>query len=130
MYGRELQTMAEIKEYISYPEDKGTINISEEVVAKIAASAALETEGVADMAMTIGKEIASLFSKKVPNKGVRLLKTEQGMEVEVFILVHSGYSLQEIGDNVQKNVSAAIEAGTGQMPDKVNVNICGITFDK
>lgn len=120
--------MAEIKEYITYPEDKGTINISEDVIAKIAANAATETEGVAEMAVTVGNEIASLFSKKAPNKGVRLMKTEDGFIVEVFILVKSGYSLQEIGDNVQKNVSSAIESGTGQMADKVNVNICGINF--
>jgi len=122
--------MAEVKEYISYPEEKGTINISEDVVAKIAVAAALETDGVAEMATSIGNEIAGMFSKKAPNKGVRLMKGEEGVVVEVFILVRSGYSLQEIGDNVQKNVSAAIEAGTGQMPDKVNVNICGITFEK
>lgn len=122
--------MAEVKEYITYPEDKGTISISEDVVAKIAANAAIETEGVAEMAVTVGNEIASMFSKKAPNKGVRLMKTEDGFVVEVFILVKSGYSLQEIGDNVQKNVSSAIEAGTGQMADKVNVNICGIIFDK
>ena len=32
--------MAELKDYITYPEDKGSIHISDEVVAKIAARAA------------------------------------------------------------------------------------------
>ncbi len=122
--------MAEVKEYISYPEDKGTINISEDVVARIAANAALETEGVAEMASSLGSEIAGMFSKKPINKGVRLVKTAEGVAVEVFVQVLSGYALQEVGENVQKNVSAAVEAGTGQMAAKVNVNICGIVFDK
>lgn len=122
--------MSESREYITYPEDKGTINISEDVIAKIAANAALETEGVAGMASTISSEISSLLSKKTANKGVRMVKTESGVTVDIFILVFSGYSLREIGENVQKNVSDAIESGTGQTVGKINVNICGIVFVK
>ena len=122
--------MADVKDYITYPEEKGTIFISEDVVSKITAAAASETEGVEGMATNMGREIASMFTKKVPNKGVRVLKTDDGVVIDVFIIVKSGYSLQEVGCAVQKNIQSAIEAGTGRAADVVNVNICGVTFDR
>ena len=41
--------MAENKEYISYYSDNGNIHISEEVVSVIAAAAAADVEGVAEL---------------------------------------------------------------------------------
>ena len=120
--------MAEMKDYITYPEDKGSIHISDEVVAKIAARAASETDGVAGLATNLSGEIARMFNKKGTKQGIRIEKTENDLTVEVFLVALSGYSLREVGENVQKNVTAAIESGTGQYAAKVNVNFCGIAF--
>lgn len=121
--------MAELKDYITYPEDKGSIHISDEVVAKIAARAAEDTEGVAGLAANMSSEISRMFSKKATKQGIRIEKSENDLMVDVFLLAKPGYSLQEVGENVQKNVAAAIESGTGQFAGRVNVNFCGIAFD-
>ena len=41
--------MGENKDYITHPDEKGSVNISEEVISVIAAAAAMETEGVAGL---------------------------------------------------------------------------------
>ena len=56
--------MAENKEYISRPDEMGTIHISEEVLAAIAAAAALEVEGVASLSANLGSDIVQFLGKK------------------------------------------------------------------
>ena len=46
--------MAESKEYMTLPEENGSINISEEVIAAIAVGAVREVEGVSGMMTTMG----------------------------------------------------------------------------
>ena len=46
--------MAEGKEYISCPDELGSIHISEDVLAVTAAAAALEVEGVGSLAANLG----------------------------------------------------------------------------
>ena len=101
--------MAELKDYITYPEDKGSIHISDEVVAKIAARAAADTDGVASLATNLSGEIARMFNKKGANKGIRIEKSDNELTVEVFLVALSGYSLREVGENVQKNVLAYLD---------------------
>ncbi|MFR4973824.1 MAG: Asp23/Gls24 family envelope stress response protein, partial [Butyricicoccus pullicaecorum] len=59
--------MAEHKDYWVTAGDQGTIKISEDVVASIAALAATETEGVGGLAAGLTAEIASLLGKKSQN---------------------------------------------------------------
>ena len=61
--------MAENKEYITRQESMGTIQISEDVVASISSSVALETEGVGGL---LNANMADLVGgKKMTAKGVR-----------------------------------------------------------
>ena len=50
--------MAENKEYFSKEVENGSIQISEEVVASVAAMAVLEVEGVCGLASNLGYDIA------------------------------------------------------------------------
>ena len=64
--------MGESKEYMTQPEENGSINISEEVIAAIAVGAAREVEGVTGMMTNLGGTVADLMSsKKSAQKGVR-----------------------------------------------------------
>ena len=63
--------MAENKEYFSKEVENGSIQISEEVVASVAAMAVLEVEGVCGLASNLGYDIAEMLGKKTLAKGVR-----------------------------------------------------------
>ena len=123
--------MAEHKDYWVTAGDQGTIKISEDVVASIAALAATETEGVGGLAAGLTAEIASLLGKKSQNKGVRVPLGEQDtVGVELSILVEFGKSVGEVALAVQKAVKAAVESMTGLKTAVVNVVVSGVTFDQ
>lgn len=122
--------MGENKEYITYPDEKGSINISEEVIAAIAGGAAVEVDGVASLAASLGKDIAEIFGKKSISKGVKIVVNEETVTADVFILVKLGYAVKEVGEKVQQRVGSAIRDMTGFEIGAVNVHICGISFEK
>jgi len=120
--------MADNKDYITYPEDAGSINISEEVVAIITANSALEVEGVDSLYNSPGKDLAEIIGKKNLAKGVKIKVEEDGVSAEVYIIVKAGNSVCEVGKAVQESVKIAVEATTGLCVCAVNVHVCGISF--
>ena len=115
--------MSDNKEYVSRADELGNIHISEEVLAAIAAAAALEVDGVSSLAANLGRDIAELLGKK------NLAKTEDDkVEVELSVLMGYGHTIPEIGKAIQEGVKSAIESMTGLEVSAVNVNVGGITF--
>ena len=53
--------MGEGKEYVSRSDELGSIHISEEVLAVIAAAAVLEVEGIGGLAANLGTDLAELL---------------------------------------------------------------------
>ena len=120
--------MSENKEYVSRSDELGNIHISEEVLAAIAAAAALEVEGVSGLAANLGSDIAELLGKKNLAKGVRVKIKKNKMEVELSVLMAYGYTIPEMGKSIQEGVKNAIESMTGLEVASVNVNVGGITL--
>ena len=88
--------MADGKEYISCPDELGTIHISEDVLAVTAAAAALEVENVGSLAGNLGGDIVELLAgKKNLSRGVRVGVTEGSVSVDISLLVKYGFSVQE-----------------------------------
>ena len=130
IHGRMEIIMADSKEYIVHEDDRGSINISVDVLATIAAAAALEIEGVAGLSSNIGTEIAELLgAKKNPGKGVKITSEGEEIIADVFVMVRLGYSVNEVASSVQDAVKAAIESMAGFTVCTVNVNICGIALE-
>ncbi len=122
--------MSENKEYISCPDELGSIHISEDVLAVTAAAAALEVEGVGSLAANLGSDIAELFSgRKNLSKGVRVAVTESSVTVDISLLVKYGSSVQEVAKAVQEAVITAIENASGFSVEGVNVHVAGVVFD-
>ena len=120
--------MSDNKEYVSRSEELGNIHISEEVLASIAAAAALEVEGVSSLAGNLGGDIAELLGKKNLAKGVRVKMEDDKVEVELSVLMNYGNTIPEMGKAVQDGVKQAIESMTGLEVSVVNVNVGGISF--
>ena len=122
--------MGEGKEYVSRSDELGNIHISEEVLAVIAAAAALEVEGVGGLAANLGTDLAELLGKKTLSRGIRLEVAEENVTVDVNILVKYGHTIPEVGRAVQEAVTSSIEATSGLTVEAVNVNVGGVIFDK
>lgn len=117
--------MAETKDYLEKADENGNINISEDVIASIAAIAASEVEGIAALTST-SVDIAEFLGKKSTSKGVKI----QGTDIDIYISVKYGYVIPTVAKQVQDGVSAAIEAMAGLTVNSVNVHVTGIVIEK
>nr|WP_297278840.1 Asp23/Gls24 family envelope stress response protein [uncultured Butyricicoccus sp.] len=122
--------MADHKEYWVTAGDQGTIKISEDVVASIAAFAATETEGVGGLFAGLTTEIASFLGKKTQSKGVKVQIGERNtVSVDISILVQFGKSVGEVALAVQQAAKTSIESMTGLKTAAVNVIVGGVSFE-
>lgn len=125
--------MADNKEYLVLPEEDGTIHISEDVIAAIAVGAVREVEGVSGMMTNLGGSVTDLMNnKKNAQKGakaVKVEKTDDGLEMELYITVGYGHPVLEVAENAQKSVKASIEAMTGCTVSAINIHVGGVTMD-
>ena len=122
--------MGESKEYIKNSDEKGSINISEDVVAVIAAAATTDVEGVHGLFFAHGKDLSNMIGKKGLSKGVKLTIDGDDIMIDVFIMVDMGYSVSEVGAEVQKEVMSTIDAAVGIAVKAVNVHVCGVSLKK
>ena len=122
--------MGENKGYIRNADEKGSINISEDVIAVIAAAAASEVEGVHGLFYTHGKELTNMLGRKSISKGVKMLIDGNKLTIDVYIMADMGYSVSEVGEEIQKAVISAVEAAVGVSVSSVNVHICGVALKK
>lgn len=121
--------MADHKEYWSTESDQGSIRISEDVVASIAALATSETAGVSGLYSTLTSGIVGFLSKKNLSKGVRIEIGEEGtVKIEIGFLALFGHNICEVAKQVQENVRSSVESMTGLKVTEVNVHVGGVTF--
>ena len=122
--------MGENKDYLSAIREKGSVHISEEVIASIAALAATEVEGVCGLSANLGSDIAEMLGKKNLGRGVKITIHGDTVSVDCYVVALFGYSVIDIAKNVQERVTTAVESMTGAKVSGVNVDICGITLPK
>lgn len=121
--------MADTKDYLNQAEENGNINISEEVVASIAALATLEVKGVGELG-TGGIAIGELLGKKSLSKGVKVEINENGTTVDVYMTVKYGEVVPTVAVNVQDAVVNALESMANLSKATVNIHVVGIAFEK
>ena len=119
--------MPENKDYLTHEETLGTIQISEDVVASIATSTALEVEGVGGLLSTNMSDY--LGGKKMTARGVRVEMEGDAIVVNLFIMLRYGFAVAEVAEKVQTAVFSALEGMTGFAVKAVNVHVGGITCD-
>ena len=115
--------------YITIADEKGSINISEDVIAVIASNALAEVDGIAAFSSTSGADLGELIGKKTAAKGVRVSFADDVVCVDLTVMVRFGVSITGVAEKAQHAVSAALESMTG-LRSSVNVRVTGVTFDK
>ena len=124
--------MADSKEYMTLPEENGSINISEEVIAAIAVGAVREVEGVSGMMTSMGNSVTDLVNNRKNAqkgaKGVKIDMTGTALALDLYLTVQYGHAIPEVAENAQKAVSSAVEAMTGCPVEAVNIHVGGVTL--
>ncbi len=105
----------------------GTINITESVFANIVGHVANTCYGVVGMAAkSTGDGIVSLLKKNHYEKGVKVIPEEDGIIVEMHIVVLYGVNLPAVTRSISKEVKYNVEQMTGFTVKKVNIFIDGM----
>ena len=111
---------------IKTEENLGEVKIADEVVAVIAGLAAMEVDGVASMAGSTTKDIASRLGVKSMSKGVKVDVLEGIVTAALRLNLKYGYKIKQTTEKVQEKVKAAIENMTGLDVADVNIRITGV----
>ena len=115
--------------YFTISDEKGSIHISEDVIAAITGNALSEMEGIAAFSNTAGSELSELIGKKSISKGIRVSFAEGEIIIDTTILVRFGGNLTELCKTAQEAIAVAVDSITGVKP-VVNIRVAGIAFDK
>lgn len=116
--------------YIAVPSERGTVYISDEVIAAIVGTAISETEGVAGLTNASGMDFGEFIGLKSVSRGISV-GFENGV-VHVGAAIYARYgddSISAIGERAQKAASAAVESMTG-LKSEVNIHVAGVSFER
>lgn len=101
------------------------LSINNDVIARMAEMAALETEGVAAMSNR-PISIPTLLGKKGATKAVTV-STEHGIiDIELYIKVNDTAKVSDIAERVQLGVKEKLQGMTGSAVTRVNVVITDV----
>ena len=123
--------MGESKEYMTLPEENGSINISEEVIAAIAVGAS---------GMWRRVRHGDCHGRQRHGPGPQQEERPEGRQgcedrhdrrrlvLDIYLTVEYGHPIPTVAENAQKAVIGAVEAMTGCSVEAVNIHVGGVTL--
>ncbi|HUY80026.1 MAG TPA: Asp23/Gls24 family envelope stress response protein [Ktedonobacterales bacterium] len=100
----------------------GSVRIARRVLRSVIAEATLSVPGVAQLAR-IGARWPEVLGRPFPYHGVGLLVHDTSVIIDLYLVVHPGANIVEVGSVVQESVCAAVERLLGLTVTAVNVFI-------
>jgi uncharacterized alkaline shock family protein YloU len=106
----------------------GEVRISEDVIAIVAGSAALDCYGLVGMASRkqVKDSITELLGRENLSRGVQVRIQEDEVIVDMYIIVSYGTRISEVAHNVMDKVKYTLDTYLGLTVDKVNVIVQGV----
>nr|WP_290665644.1 Asp23/Gls24 family envelope stress response protein [Ardenticatena sp.] len=104
--------------------DLGTITIAPAAIAGVAARAVLQTYGVVGMALpSLRDGLVEMLSRDHSKRGVVVHSLDDGLAVDVYVVLAYGLRLSEVANNIKENVRFAVENTVGIPVRHINVHI-------
>jgi len=106
----------------------GTIEITNEVIATVVGGAATDIYGIVGMASKnqIRDNLNEILRKENYLRGVVVRQEENGVGIDVYIVVSYGTKISEVCRNVQEKVKYNLETMLGVSANSVNVFVQGV----
>lgn len=106
----------------------GSLQISTEVIGKIARCAALEIEGVAEVSCgRQNKKVKALLEIASLQSPVTVTMREGTAEITLNLLVNFGVRIPSVAEKVQENVKSAVQSMTNVTVSRVDLVIAGLS---
>ena len=108
---------------------QGGVRVANEVIASIAAMAACEVDGVAEMDEANARHFGDWISRQSAHRGVRVrVDAARAIHLEVFLQVESTAVVPGVAEHVQANVVEAVERMLGLEVAAVDVFVSSVAF--
>lgn len=106
----------------------GKVNISEDVVAVIAGSAAMDVYGLVGMASRkqLKDGIAELLGRDNLSRGVEVRREQDMLHIDLYIVVSYGTKISEVAHNIQVKVKYVLNDVVGLNVDQINIFVQGV----
>ena len=112
-------------------QDLGRIEVSRQVIASIAGHAANECYGIVAMAARgLRDGLAERLQRENLHRGVEVKVDEDGIEIDLYVVVEYGVRIVEVGRSLQDAVRYQCEKTLGIKVKLVNVNVQGIHYEE
>ena len=107
----------------------GSLKISESVIEQIAAVAAKEVEGVADLGKP-KNDVKKIIEKRGLPTPIIVTVDDGLATIDINVNLEYGANVQKVAKEIQKRVKEMVQNMTEVAVSKVNVRIAGISIDK
>jgi uncharacterized alkaline shock family protein YloU len=108
----------------------GTINIENEVVARIAGMAAMECYGVVGMATKSVKDgLVHLLKIESLTKGIKIKADDKAINIDLHVIAEYGTNITAICESLISTVKYKVEETCGLAVARVNVYVEGLRVD-
>ncbi len=105
----------------------GKISISDQVLAKVAAYAAMECYGIVELVSRRLKDsVFELIKKSASGKGIKVVTSGDRIFIDVYVIIKYGVSINAVAESLKEAVKYKVERFSGMIVDTVNVNIMGV----
>jgi uncharacterized alkaline shock family protein YloU len=112
-------------------DDRGTLGVTRvanDVVAWIAALTALQVDGVHAMYRPGGQSIERILRRRVAHRGARVELRDDGLRIDLWIVMEAGANVAAVGAQVQRAVGDAIRRMLGLPLEAVNIFVSEVVF--
>jgi uncharacterized alkaline shock family protein YloU len=112
---------------IAFTNDFGTVLVTNEVIASIAGSAALDCYGLIGMASVnqLKDGIAELLGRDQLSKGVEVKRLDDELHVDLNVIISYGTRISEVAQIIQNRVKYVF-GELGLHVDCVNIRVQGV----
>ncbi|MFC0522661.1 Asp23/Gls24 family envelope stress response protein [Pontibacillus salicampi] len=107
----------------------GDIEIAPEVIEVIAGIAASEVAGVASMRGNFATGVAERLGKVNHGKGVKVELAEDGIVIDIYVVMDFGISIPQTAQQIQDNARQALKNMTALEIKEINVHIVGVQME-
>ena len=105
----------------------GELTLTEDVITDLAGYAALESYGVVGMAApTLTDGIAKLLPASRLRRGINVERTDEGVDVDLYIIVEHGTNLAEVSRMLADKIKFTIEDSAGTTVHDVRIHVQGV----
>lgn len=106
----------------------GTVDIDNDVISTVVGGAATDNYGVVGMASRnqLRDNVNDILKRENYSRGVVVTQNDNGISIDVYIIVSYGTKISEVSKNVQSKVKYNLESMLGVTANSVNVVVQGV----